>query len=83
METQDSIYFYSHTKDPFGYMSNFYPSAFVDENNLLFNCTEQYLMYHKCKLFDSDNAQMLQQILNEKSPGSKNHIKQNEKYSLI
>ena len=25
-------------------------------------------MYHKCKLFDPDNNQMLQQILNEKSP---------------
>ena len=68
METPDSIYFYSQTKDDFGYMSNFYPITFVDENNLLFNCSEQYLMYHKCKLFDPDNTKMLQQILKEKSP---------------
>ena len=69
METQDSIYFYSHTKDDYKYMSNFYPSVFVDENNILFNCTEQYLMYQKCKLFDPNNNQMLLQILGEKSPG--------------
>lgn len=68
METQDSIYFYSHTKGNYKYMSNFYPVIFTDENNVLFNCTEQYLMYHKCKLFDPDNNQMLQQILNENSP---------------
>ena len=49
-------------------MSNFYPSKFVDETGIEFNCTEQYLMYHKCKTFEPNNAQMLQQILNEKSP---------------
>ena len=69
METQDSIYFYSHTKGDHVFMSNFYPSVFVDENNVIFNCTEQYLMYHKCKLFDPNNNQMLLQILDEKSPG--------------
>jgi ribA/ribD-fused uncharacterized protein len=68
METPDSIYFYSHTKGNYSYMSNFYPSTFVDVDGILYNCTEQYLMYHKCKMFDPDNAQMLQQILHEKSP---------------
>ena len=68
METVDSIYFYSHTKGNYPYMSNFYPSKFVDETGIEFNCTEQYLMYHKCKTFEPNNAQMLQQILNEKSP---------------
>jgi ribA/ribD-fused uncharacterized protein len=68
METTDSIYFYSHTKGNYPYMSNFYPSKFVDETGIEFNCTEQYLMYHKCKTFEPDNAHMLQQILNEKSP---------------
>lgn len=68
METPDSIYFYSHTKGNYGYMSNFYPSAFVDKEENEFNCSEQYLMYHKCKLFDPNNNKMLLQILNEKSP---------------
>ncbi len=68
METPDSIYFYSHTKGNFKYMSNFYPSKFVDADGIEFNCSEQYLMYQKCKLFDPNNVHMLQQILNEKSP---------------
>lgn len=68
METPDSIYFYSHTKGNYKYMSNFYPSVFVDEVGNEFNCSEQYLMYNKCKLFDPSNDQMLLQILEEKSP---------------
>lgn len=67
METSSEIYFYSH-KDEFGYMSNFFPIEFVNENGIKFNCSEQYLMYYKSKLFDSENNQILQQILNEKSP---------------
>ena len=42
--------------------------SFIDENNISFNCSEQYLMYHKCKLFDPNNIQMLQQILDKKLP---------------
>jgi hypothetical protein len=68
METDTEIYFYSHTKGDYPYMSNFYPSVFIDTDGIKFNCTEQYLMYHKCKMFDPGNNQMLQQILNEKSP---------------
>lgn len=68
METIDSIYFYSHTKSNYAYMSNFFPSVFVDTNGITYNCTEQYLMYHKCKLFEPTNNQLQQQILNEKSP---------------
>lgn len=68
METEDSIYFYSHTKGKFPYMSNFYPSGFVDMDGIIYNCSEQYLMYHKCKTFDPNNNKMLEQILNEKSP---------------
>ena len=68
MESPDSIYFYSHTKGNFKYMSNFYPSVFVDADGIEFNCTEQYLMYNKCKLFDPNNNLMLLKILGEKSP---------------
>lgn len=70
METIDSIYFYSHTKGNWMFMSNFYPSEFVDIDRIKYNCTEQYLMYNKCKIFDGSNDLMLQQILNEKSPAN-------------
>lgn len=64
METPTEIYFYSHI-GRFGYMSNFYSCNFVDSNGVRFNCTEQYLMYHKAKLFDPS---LMQDILKETSP---------------
>ena len=67
METPDAIYFYGHN-DKFGYMSNFYRCDFVDDSEIKYNCSEQYLMYHKCLLFDKTNIKMLENILNETSP---------------
>ncbi len=66
METTNEIYFYGH-KGNFGYMSNFYHTTFA-ENNVIFTCSEQYLMYHKCMLFDSTNYELLNLILSETSP---------------
>ncbi len=50
METENDIYFYGH-KNEFGYMSNFYESSFI-EYNTKFMCSEQYLMYYKCIVFE-------------------------------
>lgn len=66
METVHSIYFYKVTEN-FGYMSNFYPCTFTD-GTTTYNCSEQYLMAHKCKLFDPDNSELLNKILNETKP---------------
>tara|TARA_B110000037_G_scaffold199118_1_gene238661 strand:- start:337 stop:831 length:495 start_codon:yes stop_codon:yes gene_type:complete len=63
METIDSIYFYGHNNE-FGYLSNFYKCNFV-ENDIKYNCSEQYFMYHKCLLFDEKNKLLINKILNE------------------
>ena len=68
METHDAVYFYGHKND-FGWMSNFYSCTF-EENNIVFNCSEQYFMYHKCKLFDSGNESLLKSILDETKPST-------------
>jgi len=65
METESEIYFYGEKNNKFGYLSNFFKSSFVDENGILFNCSEQYFMYYKCKTFDPLNNQLLDLILNE------------------
>ncbi|CAF0964429.1 unnamed protein product [Adineta steineri] len=54
-------YFYQ-TASPF---SNFHPCTF-SENEVQFHCSEQYMMYHKAKLFgDNETAEA---ILEAKSP---------------
>ena len=68
METDNSIYFYSHT-GKFGYMSNFYYCEFTDpESKITYNCSEQYFMYKKCLLFDPENKLLLKQILDTSNP---------------
>jgi len=67
METDDSIYFYSHN-NLYGYMSNFYQSNFVDTEGNNFSCSEQYLMYMKAKTFEPINNILLNKILNETNP---------------
>lgn len=65
METTDAIYFYG-LNDEFSYMSNFYKVTFT-ENNIKYNCSEQYFMYYKCLMFEPDNEQLLNEILNTNS----------------
>ena len=48
------LFFYGKSKE-FGEFSNFYPCTFVDENDIRFNCSEQYMMHGKAVLFDPDN----------------------------
>jgi ribA/ribD-fused uncharacterized protein len=66
METETEIYFYG-LKNDFGYMSNFYKINFIDKDGIKYHCSEQYFMYHKCKIFDPSNNILLQTILTEKS----------------
>jgi len=66
METDNAIYFYSH-KNKYGYLSNFYSCVF-EEDDVKFNCSEQYFMYRKCVLFDSKNTCLITSILNNADP---------------
>jgi ribA/ribD-fused uncharacterized protein len=66
METDTEIYFYN-LQNKFAYMSNFYKASFIDTNGIKFNCSEQYFMYYKCKLFDPNNTALLKAILAETS----------------
>lgn len=65
--TAEEIYFYALNTD-YEYMSNFYKTIFADEEGITYNCSEQYFMYQKCKIFDPDNCELLEKILTEKSP---------------
>ncbi len=67
METENEIYFYT-IKNKFAYMSNFYKINFTDKDGITYNCSEQYFMYNKCKMFDDENENLLNRILSEKSP---------------
>ena len=67
MDTGTEIYFY-RLNNKFGYLSNFYQTNFVDEYGNMFNCSEQYFMYHKCLTFDKKNKKLLNAILEEDSP---------------
>lgn len=78
METQDSIYFYGHNK-PYGWMSNFYPSNFVDMDGNNFTCSEQYFMFIKAKTFEPTNIPLLNQILNETEPAKIKKLGRNVK----
>ena len=42
-------------------MSNFY-SCLFSENNIQFNCSEQYFMYMKCKTFDNNKVIVIKKI---------------------
>jgi hypothetical protein len=66
METVDSIYFFG-VRDSFAFLSNFYKCNFI-EKGVLYNCSEQYFMYHKCKTFDPNNESLLNKIISETSP---------------
>jgi ribA/ribD-fused uncharacterized protein len=80
METENEIYFYGLNNE-FGYMSNFYKTTFIDEDGIEFNCSEQYFMYNKCKVFDPTNSELLEAILKEKSSAKiKKYGRQVENY---
>lgn len=71
METETEIYFYSHNAGKYTCFSNFFPVPFT-ENNITFNCTEQYFMFKKCIFFDPTNEELIKEILSSTNPS---HIK--------
>ena len=74
-----SIYFYGYKK-PNGEFSNFYPCEF-EENGIKFNCNEQYFMFNKVLVFNPDNNELIDKIMNETRPsyfkwyGGRNFLK--------
>jgi len=61
METNNKILFYSHHGN-YGYMSNFFNTKFT-EDNVEYNCSEQYFMKKKQELFDPNNHILANQII--------------------
>ena len=60
------IYFYGHkiTESNQGFLSNFYPAPFTDERNgLTYFCMEQYIMKKKQELFEPENIELAQKIM--------------------
>lgn len=71
LETDTEIFFYGHTNNMYACFSNFYQCNFQEINEInttIFNCSEQYFMYYKCLLFNPDNKELLNNIINETSP---------------
>ncbi|CAF1469387.1 unnamed protein product [Rotaria sordida] len=58
----DKFHFFYSTASSF---SNFHPCT-ITENDLTFHCSEQYMMYHKAKLFNDNN--IAQKILGAGTP---------------
>jgi ribA/ribD-fused uncharacterized protein len=46
--------FFWKENDKNGFLSQWYYSPFQDDENIIYNCSEQYMMYHKAKLFNDD-----------------------------
>ena len=69
-ETDKSIFFFSKSKD-YSEFSNFFLCSFTDTHEIkdgkliVFNCNEQYFMYHKAKKF---NPEVIPDILRQKIP---------------
>ena len=78
METENEIYFYG-VNDKYGFMSNFYNTEFENEEEIIFNCSEQYFMYRKCLIFDGDNNKLLKKIYQEEINKFTEPFKINEK----
>jgi ribA/ribD-fused uncharacterized protein len=62
------IFFYGHTKkESKSVFSQFYPCEFTDENGVLYNCAEQYMMAHKALTFnDNTTYEKIMQASNPK-----------------
>ncbi len=43
--------FFWKPNEPYGYFCQWYQSNMTDENGQIFNCCEQYMMWHKAKAF--------------------------------
>jgi len=73
--------FFWGEKNTFGFLSNFYPSTFVLDNQT-FNCSEQHFMKKKQELFDPLNQALAANIMNESNPKNiKNYGRQVNNFS--
>ena len=61
-KVEESIYFFGHT-GPYGFLSNFYPAIFEDEDGETFVSSEQYFMWRKATFFEDE--EMADKILEE------------------
>jgi len=59
------IGFWKPSEIPYGVFSQWYNSSFI-ENNIIFNNCEQYMMYHKAKLFN--DIEKSEEILQNNDP---------------
>tara|TARA_B100001964_G_C13997295_1_gene493344 strand:+ start:259 stop:741 length:483 start_codon:yes stop_codon:yes gene_type:complete len=51
------IYFYGHIEHyTYACFSNFYPSQFTDVDNIIYHCSEQYLMAYKAFIMNDLNT---------------------------
>lgn len=66
MNYSNYIFFWVEKK-AYGYFSNFYPVKF-SQNNITYNCSEQYFMKKKQELFDGNNIELGNKIMNETNP---------------
>ena len=70
------IYFYSNQNIYYPF-SNFYPTKFIDSDDVKYCCSEQYFMKKKQELFDPTNITLGNQIMGSKNP------KQIKKYGRL
>lgn len=63
------IYFFAEQDQLHGHLSNFYLTTIEDpKTGLTFRSSEHYFMYHKCLHFDSENQEVLHQIISAETP---------------
>lgn len=65
------IGFWKPREQGYGFMSQWFVSPFVDDNNTQFRSAEHYMMYHKARVFSQHhegNEALMQRILEEKKP---------------
>ena len=62
-----TIYFYGHNANSkYPYLSNFYKSEFIDDYNISYYCSEQYLMAQKAFLMN--DLDIYEKILQAETP---------------
>jgi ribA/ribD-fused uncharacterized protein len=71
INSSNFIGFYGHQMGSYRCFSNFYPSQFI-ENNIVYNCAEQYIMAKKALLFNDND--IYQSIMKAQFPVTIKHL---------
>lgn len=61
----------------YGELSQWYNSPFQDDEGITYNCSEQYMMYQKAKLFNDESSAM--KILKTNNPSEQKRLGRNVK----